>query len=147
MEAGGASAALGVTISFPARAAAEVPGSGSAEPRAPQPPARAARAITVVSALDEMVSQPRASNAARAGGGIFAAVRALRALLSGGGLGRGGAVEAGVTLCLSTALTRHRLRLFLCTRCHRTALFLKRSLLFCMLVRKVQYWKLKVDNR
>lgn len=49
-------------------------------------------------------------------------------------------------LCLSTALTCHRLRLFLCKGCQRTALFLKRSLIFCMLVKKVQYWKLKVDN-
>lgn len=48
---------------------------------------------------------------------------------------------------LSTAWTRHRLRLLLCERCHRTALFLKRSSIFCMLVKKVQYWKLKVDNR
>lgn len=49
-------------------------------------------------------------------------------------------------LCLSTALPRHRLGLVLCKRCHRTALFLKRSLLFCMLDKKVQYWKLKVDS-
>lgn len=41
---------------------------------------------------------------------------------------------------------RRRLRLFVCQRCHRTALFLKRSLIFCMLVKKVQYWRLKVDS-